>query len=89
MSAPSHNFVGPYLRNEGMYRQSEKKLVKQRGVQGRASGNDAGRTIFFSILASKGSDKFAFLWSPYIIGQTIIFLSCDFFLSSSSFLFLA
>jgi len=27
--APSHNFVGLYLRNEGMYRQSEKKLVKQ------------------------------------------------------------
>ena len=27
--APSHNFVGLYLRNEGTYRQSEKKLVKQ------------------------------------------------------------
>jgi len=27
--APSHNFVGLYLRNLGMYRQSEKKLVKQ------------------------------------------------------------
>ena len=27
--APSHNFVGLYLRNWGMYRQSEKKLVKQ------------------------------------------------------------
>jgi len=27
--APSHNFVGLYLRNYGMYRQSEKKLVKQ------------------------------------------------------------
>jgi len=27
--APSHNFVGLCLRNEGMYRQSEKKLVKQ------------------------------------------------------------
>jgi len=24
ISAPSHNFVGPYLRNEGMYRQLEK-----------------------------------------------------------------
>ena len=30
--APSHNFVGLYLRNEGTYRQSEKKLVKQRYV---------------------------------------------------------
>jgi len=29
ISAPSHNFVGPYLGNYGMYRQSEKKLVKQ------------------------------------------------------------
>ena len=27
--APSHNFVGLYLRNWGIYRQSEKKLVKQ------------------------------------------------------------
>ena len=27
--APSHNFVGLYLRNQGTYRQSEKKLVKQ------------------------------------------------------------
>ena len=27
--APSHNFVGIYLRNYGMYRQSEKKLVEQ------------------------------------------------------------
>jgi len=25
--APSHNFVGLYLRNEGMHRQSEKKLL--------------------------------------------------------------
>jgi len=26
--APSHNFVGLYLRNYGTYRQSEEKLVK-------------------------------------------------------------
>ena len=25
------------------------------------------------------------LWSPYVIGQTIIFLPCDFYLLSSSF----
>jgi len=25
--APSHNFVGLYLRNEGTYRQSEKNLL--------------------------------------------------------------
>ena len=25
--APSHTFVGPYLRNRGMYRQSEKNLL--------------------------------------------------------------
>ena len=30
--APSHNFVRLYLCNEGTYRQSEKKLVKQRYV---------------------------------------------------------
>ena len=28
-----------------------------------------------------------FLWSPYVIGQTIIFLPCGFFLSSSSSFF--
>jgi len=27
--APSHNFVGLYLRNEGMYRQSEEKLLSR------------------------------------------------------------
>ena len=27
------------------------------------------------------------LWSPYVIGQTIIFLPCDFYLSSSFFFF--
>jgi len=27
------------------------------------------------------------LWSPYLIGQTIIFLPCDFYLLSSSFFF--
>jgi len=27
ISAPSHNFVGLYLRNEGTYRQSGKKLL--------------------------------------------------------------
>jgi len=27
--APSHNFVGLYLRNYGMYRQSDKNFVKQ------------------------------------------------------------
>ena len=29
------------------------------------------------------------LWSPYVIGQTIIFLPCDFYLSSFFFSFLA
>jgi len=27
--APSHNFVGLYLRNEGMHRQSEKNLLNR------------------------------------------------------------
>jgi len=31
ISVPSHNFVGPYLRNYGTYRQSE-KLVKHQYV---------------------------------------------------------
>jgi len=30
--APSYNFIGLNLRNEGMYRQSEKNLVKQQYV---------------------------------------------------------
>jgi len=29
------------------------------------------------------------LWSPYVIGQTIIFSSCGFFFLSSIFFFLA
>jgi len=29
ISAPSHNFVGLYLHNKDVYRQSEKKTVKQ------------------------------------------------------------
>jgi len=29
IGAPSHNFVGLYPRNEGMYRQSEKTCYKQ------------------------------------------------------------
>jgi len=31
--------------------------------------------------------KCPLLWSPYVIGQTIIFSSCGFFLSSSFFFF--
>ena len=31
----------------------------------------------------------SFLWSPYVIGQTIIFLPRDFYLLLSSFFFLA
>ena len=31
--------------------------------------------------------SFCSLWSPYVIGQTIIFSSCSFFLSSSIFFF--
>jgi len=29
LCGPLHNFVGLYLSNQGMYQQSEKKLVKQ------------------------------------------------------------
>jgi len=38
-----------------------------------------------SIMLKKSSSNW--LWSPYVIGQTIIFSSCSFFLSSSIFLF--
>jgi len=31
--------------------------------------------------------KVEYLWSPYVIGQTIIFLPCSFFLSFSIFFF--
>jgi len=33
--------------------------------------------------------SFHLLWSPYVIGQTIIFSPCDFYLLSSSFFFLS
>ena len=36
----------------------------------------------FSMIVVMG--PFQFLWSPYVIGQTIIFLPCDFYLLSSS-----
>ena len=47
-----------------------------------AQRSTCGRYIFalwFLLLSS--------LWSPYVIGQTIIFLLCDFYLSCSSFFF--
>ena len=34
------------------------------------------------IQATKGIGTQWLLWSPYVIGQTIIFLPCDFYLSS-------
>ena len=33
-----------------------------------------------------GQKTLSFLWSPYVIGQTIIFLPCDFYLSFLFFL---
>jgi len=41
------------------------------------------------LFVSRGSlhELLALLWSPYVIGQTIIFLPCDFYLSSSSSFF--
>ena len=38
-----------------------------------------------TIEPSMCGDDVAFLWSPYVIGQTIIFSCCFFLLSSSSF----
>jgi len=43
--------------------------------------NTAGHYIFAPWFLSL---FFFFLWSPYVIGQTIIFSSCSFFLPSSS-----
>jgi len=37
ISAPSQNFVGLYLRNEGTYRQSETKLFKQQCLPHKSS----------------------------------------------------
>ena len=38
-------------------------------------------------LVTNGREAYGTLWSPYVIGQTIVFLPCDFFLLllSSSF----
>jgi len=38
----------------------------------------------FQVWQQQQQQQWSFLWSPYVIGQTIIFSSC-FFLSSSSF----
>jgi len=42
--------------------------------------NTAGHCIFVHVVSSS-------LWSPYIIGQTIIFLPCDFYLLSIFFFY--
>ena len=39
-------------------------------------------------LHSEPQKRGSLLWSPYVIGQTIIFLPCSFFLLSSIFFFL-
>jgi len=39
--------------------------------------------LFLDVLLDEFSAHL--LWSPYVIGQTIIFLPCDFYLLSSSF----
>ena len=36
-------------------------------------------------VARDDSGRLLYLWSPYVIGQTIIFLHCDFYLSSFFF----
>ena len=55
--APSHNFVGLYLRNEGTHRQSEKKLVKQQCLP-----TCSHNTVNFGLLA--GWDLLASLRHP-------------------------
>jgi len=47
--APSHNFVGLYLRNRGTYRQSEKKLVKQQYVLKMSPQYDEHRPLMAEI----------------------------------------
>jgi len=42
-------------------------------------------SALYAIIAHETTAQADFLWSPYVIGQTIIFLPCDFFLLSSSF----
>jgi len=42
------------------------------GREGGDGSAQRGRSLISTIV---------FLWSPYVIGQTIIFLPCDFYLS--------
>jgi len=42
----------------------------------------------FSLLQRQVIFTISFLWSPYVLGQTIIFYPVSFFLSSFFFLFL-
>ena len=48
ISAPSHNFVGPYLRNEGMYQQSEKNLLSSN-----TSSTCPGNMVNFGLLTAE------------------------------------
>jgi len=45
-------------------------------------------TVMVRAVASSGVQMISFLWSPYGIGQTIIFSSCGFFFLSFFFLLL-
>jgi len=43
----------------------------------------------YQLMLSTLVQRFTFLWPPYVIGQAIIFLPCDFFLLSIFLFFLA
>ena len=55
--APSHNFVELYLRNQGTYRQLEKKLVKQQYV--------LHMSPQYELQPTSGWDRFTSLGHPY------------------------
>jgi len=69
---PSHNFVGLYLRNQGMYQQPEKKLVKPQYVLHMPSQyRDLRHTNCWDLLASLGhpSNFHGFRILPLLLQQ--------------------
>jgi len=47
------------------------------------------KSVTLNDLERRNGRYIALLWSPYVIGQTIIFLPCDFYLSFFLLFFLA
>jgi len=72
-------------RTKNLTRRMQDQKMRQRKMQAQLSGAVAGLAGPAFSAPSRWELRTAYqlssLWSPYVIGQTIIFLPCDFYLS--------